>query len=89
MNSAEELLAIVKEQAMTRKFKASIGLGTKMRKNVKNPVLHLICSRSGFSAKNEQMLKGKSASASKENLGTNTSDLSKLVKPKQTRKLVL
>ena len=89
VNSAEELLAIVKEQAATRKFKASIGLGTKMGMNVKNPVIHVICSRSGFSAKNEQMLKGKAAKtspASKENPGTKTSDLSKLVKPKQTRK---
>ena len=42
MNSAEELLAIVKEQATTRKFKASIGLGTKMGKNVKNPVIQYI-----------------------------------------------
>jgi hypothetical protein len=51
VNSAEELLAIVKEQATTRKFKASIGLGTKMGKDVKNPVLHLICSRSEFQPK--------------------------------------
>ena len=75
---ADDLLAIIKEQAATRKFQAR-----------EEPCQVSDLLKSGFSAKNEQMLKGKSAKishATKENQDMNTSDFSKLVKPKQTRK---
>ena len=75
---ADDLLAIIKEQAVTRKFQAR-----------EEPCQVSDLLKSGFSAKNEQMLKGKSAKishATKENQDMNTSDFSKLVKPKQTRK---
>ena len=57
MNSVEEVKSYVKTQANCRNFKASVGKGSG---GGKYPVLEMVCSRSGFSAKNAALLKGES-----------------------------
>ena len=57
VNSVEEVKSYVKTQANCRNFKALVGKGSG---GGKYHVLEMVCSRSGFAAKNAALLKGES-----------------------------
>ena len=95
VNTVEEVLVHIKDFGMKHNFKVSQLRGTKFKAKgqiVRNPVVLLGCSRSGYSEKNRDLLQGMKSKpssfepASNSQSENNNANPSQLLKPVATRK---
>ena len=87
VNKVEEVIQHVKQQAKAQNVQASVGKGSSILS--RSPVLYMVCSRAGYSAKNAAILNGKEYISKPKKSGS-ASDGSKtdtgISKPLQRRK---
>ena len=87
VNKVEEVIQHVKQQAKAQNVQASVGKGASILS--RSPVLYMVCSRAGYSAKNAAILNGKEYISKPKKSGS-ASDGSKtdtgISKPLQRRK---